>query len=126
MTKQQDLDRLGHAIKDAEARLKVFTQTLDTIDRELRDLGLVETALEENVNFLKTKHIIALATEFKKAKEDLARTNSRMVKVRIDRESVLRAAKEVEEYLRKSKEDYANTLKGPSNILVFRRKNAEE
>lgn len=106
--------------------MKVFSSTLDTVNKELRDLGNVEYLLEENVNFLKTKHIIALATEFKKAKEDLARTKGRMAKVRIDRESILRASTEVEEYLRKAKEEYAITLKGTNNILTFRRKDAKE
>lgn len=125
-TRQQDLDRLGHAIKDAEARLRVFSQTLDTVDKELHDLGLVHTALEENVNFLKTKHIVALATEYRKAKQDLVRTKDRMVKVRIDRENILRAAKDIEDYLHKSKTEYATVFKGTNNVLAFRRKNAKE
>lgn len=126
MSRQQDLERLGQAIKDAEARLKVFSQTLDTIDKELQDLNQLHTTLDENVNFLKKKHVIALAQEFRKAKDDLARTKIRMAKVRIDRDNVLRAANEIEEYLRKSKEDYASTLKGTNNILAFRRKDAKE
>lgn len=126
MTRPQDLDKLSHAIKDAEARLKVFTQTLETIQKELDALAQVERAIEENVNFLKKKHIIALAQEFKKAKEDLAKTRIRMVKVRIDRDNIIRASREVEEYLRKSKDDYAASLIGPNNVLTFGRKNAKE
>lgn len=126
MTRPQDLDKLSHAIKDAEARLKVFTQTLETIQKELDALAQVERAIEENVNFLKKKHIIALAQEFKKAKDDLAKTRIRMVKVRIDRDNIIRASREVEEYLRKSKDDYAASLIGPNNVLTFGRKNAKE
>lgn len=126
MSRQQDLDRLGHAIKDAETRARVFKQTLDTVDKELNDLGIVEVALEENVNFLKTKHVIALATEYKKAKEDLTKTKSRIVKIRIDRETILRATKEIEEYMNKAKQEYADVLKGTNNILTFRKKDAKE
>jgi len=126
VTRPQDLDKLSHAIKDAEARLKVFTQTLETIQKELDALAQVERAIEENVNFLKKKHIIALAQEFKKAKDDLAKTRIRMVKVRIDRDNIIRASREVEEYLRKSKDDYAASLIGPNNVLTFGRKNAKE
>lgn len=126
MTLQQDLERLGHAIKDAEARLKVFSQTLDGITKELEALAEVEEALNGNLSFLKKKHVIALAAEFKKGTDDLNKTKARMAKVRIDRENILRAAKEVEEYLLKTKTDYANILKGPNNILAFRRKDAKE
>lgn len=126
MTRQQDLDRLGHAIKDAEARQKVFVQTLETVNKEFNDLSRVEKALEENLEFLKTKKIIALASEYKKAKEDLIKTKARMVKIRFDSERIGAATRECEEFLRKSKEDYSNTLKGPTNILKFRRKNAQK
>lgn len=126
MSKQQDLERLGHAIKDAEARLKVFQQTLETVNKELTELTRVEIALEENLSFLKTKNVIALAAEFKKAKEDLVKTKARMVKIRVDNDRIAAATKECGEFLRKSKEDLANSLKEPTNVLKFRRKNAKE
>lgn len=86
----------------------------------------VEQAIEENVGFLKRKHVIALAQEYKKAKDDLARTKIRMVKVRIDRDNILRAAKEIEGHLVKAKEDYGNVLKGSDNVLSFRKKDAKK
>jgi chromosome segregation ATPase len=126
VTLQQDLERLGHAIKDAEARLKVFGQTLDGIAKEIEDLEEVVELLTENLVFLKKKNVIALAAEFKKGTNDLNKAKAKIAKVRIDRENILRAAKEVEEYLLKTKTDYAKILKGPNNILAFRRKDAKE
>lgn len=126
MTRQQELERLGHAIKDAEARLKVFLQTLETVNKEFSDLSRVEKALEENVVFLKTKKIVALAVEYKKCKEDLTKTKARLIKIRFDSERIGAATRECEKFLRKSKEDYANTLGSPNNILKFKAKNAKE
>lgn len=117
MTKQQELDRLAHAIKDAEARLKVFKQNLDTVEKELAHLANVESQLQENIKFLRKKHIIALALEYRKAKDDLDKTKNRLAMIRIDRENIGRAHKEIEDFLTKHKANYAELLKESNNVI---------
>lgn len=126
MSRQQDRERLEQAIKDAEARLRVFRTTLEGISKELRDLRAVEIILTDNIETLKSKTVIILANEYRKAREDLGKTKSRMAIVRIDYDNVFKAAHEVELYLAKAKEEMSNSLRDPNNVLIFRRKNAKE
>lgn len=125
MGTQQELDRLEATIKDAQSQAKVFVMTLDGIKADLMKFEALQCILEENIDFLKTKHIIALATEYKKAKEDLATVKTKMAKARIDRDKISDALKQTQEYLTKAREAYAITLRGPQNILHFRRKDAK-
>lgn len=126
MTREQELARLAHAIKDGEGRLKIFSQTLDSIQKELETLTLFDKGVTENIRFLKKKKITVSAMEFKNAKEELTKIKVRMAKIRIDRDNVLKANKDIQELLRKSKEEYAKLLKSENNVLTFRRKDAKE
>lgn len=128
MSKQQELDKLATSIKDAEARLNVFKSNLDAIDKELNHLTTVETQLQENIKFLRKKHIIALALEYKKAKEELHKTRNRLAMIRIDRGNIGRAYKDVEDFLVKTKAQYAKLLKDSDNVVIqgsFGRQNGQ-
>lgn len=122
MSRQQDQERLEQAIKDAEARLRVFRSHLEGISKELRELRTVEMALEENLHYLKQKTVITMAGPYRKAKEDLVKTRARMALVKIDYDNVFKAAAEVEEYLTRSRTELAKSLKDIDNVIPFRRK----
>jgi chromosome segregation ATPase len=128
VNKQQELDKLSHAIKDAESRLKVFKGNLETIEKELNHLAAIEKQLEENIEFLRKKHIIALALEYRKAKDELSKTKNRLAMIRIDRENIRRATDDVEGFLNKNKESLAELLKESNNVIQgsFGRKNGQD
>lgn len=128
MSKHQDIDRLTRAIRDCEDRLRVFKSNLNTIDSEILQLNTIESQLEENIAFLRKKHIIALAKEYKAVKDDMARTKARLSMLRIDRSNIDRANTDIQSALDKMKTDLAKTLSEPNNVVygIFRRKNGQE
>lgn len=128
MTKAQDQERLAHAIKDAEARLKVFKTNLDTVEKEIGQLATLETTLEENIKFLRKKSIIALAVEYRKAKDDLNKTKNRLAFIRVDRENINRAVVEIDQFLVITKTAIAKLLKSGDNVIKgnFGRKDGQD
>lgn len=123
MGKIQDTERLVQAVKDAEARLRVFKNTLDTINREIDHLNFQQGIIQENIAVLKMKNVVALAAEYKKSKEELAKTKTKLIKYKLERLNIGKASKDTEEYMRKAKEDLAATQKESNNVLQFGRNN---
>lgn len=102
--------------------MKVFTSNVEQIDKELEHLNALEFQVEENLKFLRKKHIIALALEYKKAKEELSRTKHKILVAKIDRDNITNANKDTQEILNKHKKAYADSLKQPNNVLIFKGK----
>lgn len=128
MGKQADIDKLTNAVRDAEAQLKVFKHNLGILDREIAQLNAVEAQLDENIKFLRKKNIVALAKEYKAAKDDMNKTKNRLAMLRIDRSNIDRATSDIDSFVNKTKEELTKLLNAPSNVLygLFRRKNGQE
>jgi chromosome segregation ATPase len=116
----EDLKKIDRVIKDAEIRIKTMKTSIDAIDKELISISVFRQTLEDNVKCLKTNKVIALATEYKKAKEELKRTKFRIGSLENDRKHFASVLKEAEILLRKSKEDIEklNSV-GDNNVLQF-------
>lgn len=118
MSKQDELKKLDLIIKDAENRLKGFTHNIDIITKEVILLEAAEKALEENIAYLKNIKIIAMAQEYKKAKEDLKKTKNRLSQLRFDKTNNEKAYVEVDNFLKLNKEAYDKlTKQGENNVL---------
>jgi chromosome segregation ATPase len=118
MSRQTDLEKIDRNIKDTEIRLKTFEVNISTIQKELDFLSKVESQLEENIAVLKTIKIITLATEFKKAKEDLKKTKTRLTQLKSDRMINEKAHKELGVMLEKNKGIYDKLAQqGDNNVL---------
>lgn len=118
MSKQEDLTKLSQHIKDAENRLKTFNSNIDTIQKEIDFLANLENQLETNIAYLKKNKIIALAMEYKKAREDLKKTKTRLTQIKSDRIINEKAFKELTSILEKNKEAYDKLAKqGENNVL---------
>lgn len=118
MGKQEELERLDRTLKDCDVRLRTVKMNIDSLTKEIDTLADLETQLEQNVKCLKKKNIIAIATEFKKAKEDLAKTRIRSIALKNDREQFKKASDEVEWTIKKSKEELEKIQKiGDNNVL---------
>lgn len=127
MSKSEDLVKLDRDIKDLENRAKAFTSNMDAIKKELDFLSTVEKQLQENVSYLKTNKIVALAVEYKKAKEDLKKTKIRLNQLKGDWSSNERAHKELEVMLKKNREAYDKLSKQSDNNVLqgkFGKRNA--
>lgn len=119
MSKAEDLKKLDQGIKDYENRLKTFSSNIETIQKEIDFLLKLESQLEENVSYLKRIKIITLATEYKKAKEDLKKTKTKLTQLKSDRMINEKAHKELNVMIQKNKEVYDKLVKqsNENNVL---------
>jgi chromosome segregation ATPase len=79
MSKQIELENLDRAIRDGNIRAQTVKTNMEILSREIESLDQAEIALEENLKFLKQQKIIAIAEEFKKIKDELARVRVRLI-----------------------------------------------
>jgi chromosome segregation ATPase len=122
MTRNADLEKAEREVKDTEQKLHKIKSTLKDVEDEIAKLTLLEAQLNENINYLKQSGATVMATEFKKAKEDLVRTRGRLSVIKIDRDSIARAQRDGEAYLEKAKEAMAKALLGKDNVLSFKKR----
>lgn len=118
MSKQTDLEKIDRNIKDCENRLKTFESNISTIQKEVDFLLNLENQLQMNIGILKTIKIVTLATEYKKAREDLKKTKIRLTQLKSDKTINEKAYKELCVILEKNKEAYDKLSKqGENNVL---------
>ena len=119
MPKQDELVRIAQNIKDCENRLKTFSSNVETIQKEVDFLINLENQLETNISILKKIKIVTLATEYKKAREDLKKTKIKLTQLKSDKTINEKAHKELEYLLQKNKEAYDKLAKqGENNVLL--------
>lgn len=117
MGRQDELTRLDRNIKDCENRLKTFSSNIDTIQKELNFLVNLENQLEINISILKKIKIVTLATEYKKAREDLKKTKIKLTQLKSDKTINEKAHKELEYLLQKNKESYDKLSRENNNVF---------
>lgn len=118
MSKQIELEKLDRAIKDSQIRLCTVKSNIELLDREVETLSRLEVQLESNLKCLKKKDIIPIASEFKKAKEDLGKTRIRLITVKNEREDFKKAMDHVNQCMDKAREEIEKIKKiGENNVL---------
>lgn len=118
MGKQEELEKLDRTLKDGEIRLRTVKVNIDSLTKEIDTLAELEKQLEQNLKCLKKRNIIAIATEFKKAKEDLVKTRVRAIALKNDREQFKKSSDEVEWVMKKAREELEKLQKlGDNNVL---------
>lgn len=116
--KQADLEKIDRTLKDGEIRLRTVKTNLDALEKEIQNLSSLESQLAENVKCLKKKNIVAIATEYKKAKEELSKIRQRAIALKNDREHFKKASEEVECSMKKAKEELEKLQRlGDNNVL---------
>jgi len=126
VAKNQELDNLDRLVKDYEIRINTSQIQLAAVQKELDELANVEKQLEENIKYLKKKKVAVIASEFKKAKDDLTKTKNRMAFLRIERDNQCRVLRELTDSVKSAKERLVKILKGGENNVIlgkFRKKN---
>lgn len=119
MSRQTDLEKIDRNIKDSEIRLKTFDLNIGTIQKELDFLSNLESQLQTNITFLKKNKIVALASEYKKAREDLKKTKIRITQLKSDKTINEKAHKELGYMLEKNREAYDKLAqKSENNVFV--------
>jgi seryl-tRNA synthetase len=118
VVKKEEILRLEQLIKDAELRSGTFKIQIETIQKELDSLYTVEKQLEDNIKYLKRTKIVALASEYKKAKNDLKKTKLRLGFLKSDRTNNDKAYKDTINTLEKIKESYIKLTKENENNVL--------
>ena len=119
MNKQMELDKLDRTIKDGTIRACTVKSNIEILDRQIDSLGEAERQLEENLKFLKQEKGIAVSVdEFKKIKEELAKTRIRLITSKNEREDFRKALNNVNKAIEDSKEAIEKIKKdGENNVL---------
>lgn len=118
MNKQIELEKLDRAIKDSNIRACTVKSNVEILDRDIASMEELECTLEENLKFLKQQKVVAMADQFKKAKEDLKRTRVRLITLKNEREDFRKALNNVNQVIRDSMEAIEKIKKdGDNNVL---------
>jgi len=113
-----ELALIDRAIKDTEIRLKTIQIHLEALEKEINYFSILEKQLEENFKYLKQDKIIALASEFKKTKEELQRVRSFLAIRRKDLEAHRKAFKAANNHLDLCKKRYEQLIKYETNNVI--------
>lgn len=119
-------EKLMEARLEAEARLKVFVSTLRTLEVEINQLEVLHTAILDNLAFLKRDRVTVMASEYREIRNRLYAVKSRMSKIKIDRDNIVKVKREIETFIAKNKSEYSTSVMGPNNILEFKAKNGRK
>jgi chromosome segregation ATPase len=126
MGKTDELEKAATTITDSEKRLAHVQHEVYNLDQEIRHLETMVEMLQANIKCLKKNRIIAMAREFKKAKNDLETANNRVNLLKKDRDAANKAIKHTELFIRRAKENHARLLRSFDNNVVrgnFRSRN---
>ena len=118
-TRTEEVEKSERDIRNAEIRQKTLQIQIDTLDRELANLHWTQTTLQENLNNLRKEKIIALATEYKKIKSDLAKTKARLIIVNNEKIKIDFAYQNILKFLKEAQEKHANLLYTLDNNILY-------
>lgn len=130
---QHSFNAAEDALLKAEVALKSLKIHIESLDREIGILTVVEGNLVANLNVLKKRDIIPLAELYRKTRDDLRTARNRRSLVRIDRENHLKTQERAERALAQARETYRlafKRLNEPENNVIQvefgRRENGQE
>ena len=111
-------DKLKRAIDDAEIRLKSIEANVEQLGKEIDVLSHRKNELEQNIEFHKKDDVISIAQEYKKSKDELAKTKARLKLIVPDLAKSKQAVKDVAEIINKFKKDHMELSKtNEDNVL---------
>jgi len=125
VNKQEQLVALEHVITQNEIRIRTAQINIDALSRDIETLANVEGLLIENIRFLKKAKIIAKADDYRKAKEELAKTTIRVVALMNDRETLRKDVRVTEKSMSDAKEKIEKLQGDPNNVIPWRRKDGQ-
>lgn len=119
MSKTVDIERIELAIKDLESRIRNLKFALDHNENETQELAALKIVLKENIIELKRDHIIAVAHEFKRSKDDLVKTSIRLNYLMLDKRMYRKAFEGQEATLVLLKRKLAEAVEKTKNNVIY-------
>lgn len=126
MNKIIDLDLATRDLKEAQDRFEAMQAHVFKVSNEIALLEHVEKNLLENISILKSRHIITVAVEYKKAKDDLNKVYTNLMMLKLNKNSLEHSAKQAAKFLDDCKERHAHNLRNQGSKVIevdFGRKN---
>lgn len=120
--KTPELEKAEIDLKETEHKIHKLKTTFKDVEDEISRLISAEAALVENIGYLKASGAAVMATEYRKAKEDLIRVRGRLGVIKIDKDNIARALTNGAAYLEKAKDALTKAIIGKNNVLSFKRK----
>ena len=94
MNKLVDLNLAERDLKEAQDRFDALQAHVFKTDNEIALLLHIEKNLIENINVLKSRQIITIAIEYKRAKDDLGKIYSNLLMLRLNKNSLEHSVKQ--------------------------------
>lgn len=118
-TRTEEVERSERAIKDAEIRQRTLLVQIEALDKELAALEFNEYVLQDNLDTLKQDKIIAIASEYKKAKEEVAKARAKRVQVSNERVKLGHQCDEMTKFLNKALEAHEELMYRLNNNVLY-------
>jgi len=113
-----DLNIAEQELKDAQSRFDVNEAHILKVDNELTLLGHIEKNLLDNISILKSRQIITVALEYKKAREDLGKVYNNLTMLRLNRNGLEHSLRMAKKILDGCRERYAITLQNQGSRVI--------
>jgi chromosome segregation ATPase len=129
MNKADEIEKAEKALKEASERLGNLTAYVAKLESELYVLKNIEETLKENITILKSEDIIAVASEFKRSKEELTKIQQRIAVTNIDKANNERSIAKIQKTMIECREALAQAMLVPLAPILegnFRSKNGQK
>lgn len=118
MNRRQDLEKLESEINDVSARIESVKHHIRKIEADIALLKNLEHQFRQNLSILKSDGTIAVASEYRKSKDDLAVVLNRTYALQIDFNNHTVALERMEKYLLDAREKYAILFKNQDATII--------
>ena len=118
MNKQQELEKADAELNELGSRIEGIKFHLRSLENNMALLNSLRIQFDQNLDTLREKGIIAVATEYKKIREELAIVHSKLRVMRIDYSNHEVALDRTEKILVECQERYAILLRNQDGRVI--------
>lgn len=123
-----NLDTEERIFKEANSKHEALQSLLFKAENEIVLLNHIKSGLEENISILKSRHIIPMLLEYRKAREDLGKVCNNLMMLRINRNNLEHSIGQAKKYLDECRQKYLISIESNRSKVIevdFRRKNGQ-
>lgn len=118
MNKLVDLDIAERDLKDATDRFEALQAHVFKTSNEIALVEHVQKNLEENISILKARHIITVAVEYKRAKDDLAKLHNNLTMLKLNRNSLEHSSEQARKFMEDCREKYLHAISNQGSRVI--------